>query len=134
MADSLPSSRNPRTLMLASIVVVVAALYFARDVLVPLALAVMLSFLLAPLVSRLQRLGLGRITSVIIVMVIVGGVLGSLGFVVFGQIRDLAGKLPQYRVNIEEKVTWVKHLTHGGPFDKAIEVIRETTQNATTQP
>jgi predicted PurR-regulated permease PerM len=45
------------TALLAAIVVVVGALYLGRDILIPLALAILLSFLLAPLVVRLRRLG-----------------------------------------------------------------------------
>ena len=53
-----------RFIVMASVCVVVAALYFAQEVLIPLALAVLLCFLLAPLVTRLERYRLGRVPSV----------------------------------------------------------------------
>ena len=119
--------------MLASIAIIVAALYFAKDVLIPLALAIMLSFLLAPLLVRLQRWGLGRIPALMIVIALVVGAMFGLGFAVYVQVHDLAEKLPQYQANIQEKVTWVRRFTHSGAFDKAMEVIKQTTEKATTQ-
>ena len=65
---------------LLSIVIVVAVLYFARAVLIPLALATLLTFLLAPLTTRMQRMGLGRVFSIIIVVLfafLIVGILGS---------------------------------------------------------
>jgi predicted PurR-regulated permease PerM len=114
MAQPLPTAKAGRLGTFASIVVIVAALYFAKEVLIPLALAIMLSFLLAPLVLRLQRWGLPRIPSLLVVLVVVGGAFTGLGIVVFGQLRDLANKLPQYQNNIEEKVVWARGFTKGG--------------------
>jgi predicted PurR-regulated permease PerM/methylmalonyl-CoA mutase cobalamin-binding subunit len=94
----------------------------------------MLSFLLAPLLVRLQRWGLGRIPALLIVISLVIGAMAGLGFVVYAQLHDLAEKLPQYQANIEEKVTWVRRFTQSGAFDKAFEVIKRTTEKATTQP
>src|SRR5688572_31463574 len=96
-------AQNSRLGLLASTAIIVGGLYFAKEVLIPLALAVLLSFLLAPLVTRLQRLGLSRVPGVIIVTLICGGALGGLGFVVFGQVTELANNLGQYKTNIEEK-------------------------------
>jgi predicted PurR-regulated permease PerM/methanogenic corrinoid protein MtbC1 len=126
-------SKTSRINLLASIAIIVAALYFGKDVLIPLALAIMLSFLLAPLLVRLQRWGLGRIPALIIVIALVVGAMFGLGFAVYVQVHDLAEKLPQYQANIQEKVTWVRRFTHSGAFDKAMEVIKQTTEKATTQ-
>lgn len=134
MPHPASNNRASRLGMLASIVIVVAALYFAKVVLIPLALAIMVSFLLAPLVTRLQRWGLPRIAAMIVVIVVVCGAFGGLTFIVWGQVRDLAEKLPQYRSNIEEKVTWAKRFTQASPLDKAMEVINESARTATTRP
>lgn len=134
MPSPASNNRASRLGMLASIVIVVAALYFAKVVLIPLALAIMVSFLLAPLITRLQRWGLPRIAALIVVIVVVSGAFGGLTFIVWGQVRDLAEKLPQYRTNIEEKVTWAKRFTQNSPLDKAMEVINESARSATTRP
>src|SRR3954470_21712259 len=93
-----------RVNMLASMAVIVAALYFARDVLIPIALAIMLSFLLTPLLLRLQRWGLPRIPALIVVIMLLIGAIGGLGFIVYVQVTDLAENLDHYKQNIQEKV------------------------------
>src|SRR3954470_12657865 len=114
MAQPVTPSRSPRLTLLSSFAIIIAALYFAKDVLIPLALGIMLSFLLAPLVTRLQRWGLNRISAVVIVITVLAAAVGGLGFIVFGQVTDLARKLPEYQTNIEEKVTWVRRFTQDG--------------------
>src|SRR6478672_5773958 len=104
MARSFLPGRTPRMLVLAGVAVVLAGLYFAQDFLIPVALSLLLSFLLAPLCQRLERLKMGRIASVIIVVVLSLGLVTGIGWVVTGQLVDLANKLPSYRDNIHSKV------------------------------
>lgn len=134
MPATTSANRGSRLLMMASIVVIVAALHFAREVLIPVSLAVMFSFLLAPLVMQLQRWGLGRIPAVIAVVVILVAGFGTLGWVVYAQLGDLAFRLPEYQQNIEEKVTWIRRFTSGGPLEKATRVLESTLEKATTEP
>jgi predicted PurR-regulated permease PerM len=79
---------------------VIAALYFGRELLVPLALAALLTFLLAPLVTRLER-WLGRTGSVIFVVLIIFSTTIFIGWVLSRQAVDLVGKLPDYKDNIQ---------------------------------
>nr|HQA44553.1 AI-2E family transporter [Phycisphaerae bacterium] len=60
----------PRLITLAAVAIVTLALYLGKDVLMPLALGILFSFLLAPLVTRLERTGLGRIPAVALVTVL----------------------------------------------------------------
>ena len=98
MADSFPSRR---AMTWGSVAFVVAALYFTRQVCIPLALAILLSFLLGPLVLWLGRLGIGRILSVIIVVTHVIALLGFITWLMASQVYDLASKLPQYESNMQ---------------------------------
>src|SRR5205807_3620513 len=93
--------------LMASICVVVAALYFAQAVLIPLALAILLTFLLSPLVQRLERWRVHRVPSVIIVGVLAFAALGVLGWVVVDQVMALARDLPTYKDNIKSKLHWL---------------------------
>src|SRR5688500_2040671 len=97
-------TRGPRFVVLASVCIVVAALYFAQEVLSPLALAVVLCFLLAPLVTRLERWRIGRAPAVVIVVSAAAAVVLALAWVVTAQILDLADRLPEYEVEIVNKV------------------------------
>ena len=89
---------------LAAGAIVVAGLYLGRELLVPLVLAVLLAFVLAPAVSGLQRARLGKTLSVLIAVVLAFVVIGGIGVVVGRQISTLAGSLPSYRATIQHKV------------------------------
>jgi predicted PurR-regulated permease PerM len=110
---------------LLSFAIVGAALYFGQAVLVPLVLAALVSFLLSPLVTRLDRMNVPRVLGVIIVMTFVGAALGGLGYVVAGQVQSFATELPAHRHNIRAKIRELVSLTRGG----AIENVQETIED-----
>src|SRR6266545_1947996 len=97
---------------LLTVVVVVAVLYFARVVFIPLALAVLVAFLLAPLVNRLRHWRLGRILSVIIVVLFSFIVVGIISAVMASQMTELGRKLPEYQENVRQKLHAIS--TSGG--------------------
>jgi predicted PurR-regulated permease PerM len=102
---------------------VVAVLYIGRQLLVPLALAAMLTFLLSPLVGRVER-WIGRIAAVLIVVVMLFSVIGGAGWFLTRQVIDLAAKLPDYQTNIETKLRTIR-LPTGGAFGRLTRSISE---------
>jgi len=94
-------------------VVAVAALYFARAVLVPFALAMLFSFLLTPLVRLLEKLRLRRVPAVLLVVVLAMTVAVFVAVRVTSQLVDVSVQLPTYRANIETKIA---SLHNGGGF------------------
>ncbi len=100
-------------LALAVGVVTVAALFLARDVLVPIMLAVLLSFILSPVVELLQRLRLPRVPAVVLAVLLALGLFGMLATVIGTQVASLATDAPQYAVTIEHKVRLVRNSTVG---------------------
>jgi predicted PurR-regulated permease PerM len=90
--------------LLAGIALVTALLYFAKPLLMPLALALLVSFCLAPLVLRLERLGLGRIAAVIAVTLLIGSLFAGVGWFVAREATQLADDFPEYRANLRTKV------------------------------
>src|SRR5688500_9042834 len=91
-------------LTLASFAVVVAALYLAKGVLIPLTLAVLLSFLLSPVCDWLERRRLGRIPAVMVTAILGFTVLGAVGWTATVQMTRLAPKLPEYEGNLKAKL------------------------------
>src|ERR1700720_2899334 len=85
-------------------VIVVAALYFAREIFVPLALAILLSFALGPLVLLLRRWHFGRIPSVIAAVLLAFLVIFGVGSIIGSQLAHLAENLPAYQSNIKDKI------------------------------
>ncbi|MBP2300797.1 AI-2E family transporter [Azospirillum picis] len=94
----------PTQTILLIITLIVATLYLAADILMPLALAVLLSFVLSPIVRRLERWRLGRIPSVLAVVVLLFMAIIGFGAVVGNQLGDLADNLPTYQRNIHTKM------------------------------
>ncbi|MDB5623314.1 MAG: phytochrome sensor protein [Devosia sp.] len=120
--DSSPNSRavNFKTpepaspLVTASfIVLTVAVLYLGAGILVPLVLAVLLAFALAPVVHRLRRLHLPHIVAVLIAVLLAGAVLSTIGYIVATQLIKLASDLPRYQTTVMEKFTALQQ-TFGG--------------------
>lgn len=89
-------------------VVIVVALYVGRDVLVPIALAILLSFALAPVVRLLRRAWLGRIPAVFLAVVLSLGMILSLGGVIGIQISQLVSSIPSYASTIDQKLVSVR--------------------------
>jgi predicted PurR-regulated permease PerM len=118
-----------RTSSLAGLLVAASILYLARDVLIPLALAILLSFLLAPVVRRLESWRLGRIASTFIAVVIGFSLIGGVGWIAAGQALSLAAKLPEYRENITEKIRAVR-APQEGTIGKAAEAIEQLENEA----
>lgn len=113
-------------LTLATVVIVVGALYFGRDIFVPLALAMLLSFALAPLVRGLRRLSFPNVPAVLTVVACAFLVILAFGSVIAWQLADVAGQLPTYRYNIEAKIEAVRKAPPGGQlFERATEMLRD---------
>ncbi len=102
--DSLSVHAYRPLIILAALVLVVGALYWAQKVLIPLVLAVLFTFILAPLVSYLQRHGLRRVPSSLLVVVLASVLLGGIGWILTAQLRELAGQLPQHKDLITRKI------------------------------
>src|ERR1700749_3060590 len=83
---------------------VVAVLYFAREILIPLALAITVSLILSPLVTALGKLRLRRAPAAILVIIAATASIGCVSWVILNQLVDVAIELPQYRENITRKI------------------------------
>lgn len=105
--------------------IVVTALYFAREVLVPLALAILLSFALGPLVMLLRRLRCGRVPSVAAAVLLAFLVIFGVGTLIGSQLTELAGQMPLYQTNISRKIHTVRDFTSGaGVIGRATRMLR----------
>ncbi|WP_277978965.1 AI-2E family transporter [Sphingomonas phyllosphaerae] len=110
-AAKIPAAAAPELKTLAGVAVgtlVIAALYFGQEVLIPITLAVMLSFVLSPVVNLLQRLRLWRAPAVILTVLAALGVLGLLGTLIGSQAASLTVNAPQYAQTIQAKVEGVQ--------------------------
>jgi len=114
---------NPFTI--AATVLVIVAFYWAQAVLIPFALALLLTFLLSPLVTRIQQAGLGRGPSVTIVIALTFAVLAMIGWATVSQVTSLAEELPAYRHNIRQKIRDLRGMGKGGVLEQVQETVDE---------
>ena len=126
---SSPDTLTPKFMTAVIAALVVAALYVGRPVLMPLALAVLMSFALGPLVALLRHLRLGHLPSVLLGLVFALVLLSGIGVFVGAQFTGLAQDLPSYQSNIAQKIQSVRGSTTGnGTFarlDRTIEALAE---------
>jgi predicted PurR-regulated permease PerM len=118
-------SPSPTLTGVAAAAVTVAALYFGRDILMPLALGVLLAFALAPVASRLRRWRLGRVGSVATTVALAVLALAAVTTVIAVQAIDLAENLPRYEANLRAKIRDVRAAAPGtGLLERTTEVLR----------
>jgi predicted PurR-regulated permease PerM len=95
-------------LTIATTGIVIAGLYFGRSVLIPITLAVLLAFLLAPLVEFLHRIRLPDFLAALLAVVLALGVVLAFGGLIGTQVADLSGQVPRYASTIETKIETVQ--------------------------
>jgi predicted PurR-regulated permease PerM len=115
------SSDTTRTIMIFA--AVIASLYFGSEIFVPIALAILLSFVLAPAVRAMQKLGLGRAVPVGITVLLTVVVIAGLGVLVASQLRDLAVDLPRYETIMIRKIQTVRSMSDSGAAQRLEEAV-----------
>jgi predicted PurR-regulated permease PerM len=105
---------------------VILILYFARAVLIPLAFALVLTFLLAPFIAWLEKIGMRRLPSVAIAIFISLGAFVGLGSLVSRQLLKVADDLPRYRLTIDNKIEALRYRPDSA-LGRAAESLEEIT-------
>jgi hypothetical protein len=122
------SSSEARTATLQSLLIaaiVITGLYVAREVLLPLALAILLSFVLTPALLFLRRLKVPRVVGVAIVVAFAFALIFGLGWLMSHQATQLAGDLPRYQHVLAEKISALRKSAAGSPvLEKASEAVK----------
>ncbi|MET0721855.1 MAG: AI-2E family transporter [Tardiphaga sp.] len=108
---------------------IIATLYYGRDIFVPIALAILLSFVLAPPVRLLQNIHVPRSIAVVgVVLLAFAGIFG-LGSLFATQLTDLAGDLPKYQTTIREKIQSLRSTTAGrGTLERASDMLKDLSK------
>lgn len=113
--------------------VAIAALYFGQEVLLPTAVAIFLAFILGPATSWLRRF-VPRTAAVAIIVLLAVAILGSLTMLVTSQLAEVAGSLPTYQTNLQQKIKDLQGLTEGeGPLSRFTAMIASLASSFTAQ-
>ncbi|HEY8714547.1 MAG TPA: AI-2E family transporter [Candidatus Acidoferrum sp.] len=137
MARKAPGKDISHLFTLVAAVVAISTLYFARVMFVPLALAMLFTFVLSPPVSALERIKVPRFVAVFVVVAIAVAGVGWMGWTVANQLIDVTNQLPQYRTNIRAKLAAI-HSPKSRRLDNAADAMKQIgkdiTDNAPSQP
>ena len=118
---------------IAILVAVVAVLYLAREILIPLAFAVTLSLILAPAIGWLEKLRLGRVPAALLVMAMSMAGAGAIGWVIFNDLVDVANQLPEYQENIHKKLEAIR-APNTGAVGRAAASVKELGKELASPP
>src|SRR6478609_8611575 len=109
--------------------IIIGALYLGREVFIPIALAILLSFALAPLVRLLQRIRLPRPAAVLLVVLFAFAAIFAVGGLIASQLTELASELPRYEFTMQEKIRSLRGTAAGsGTLERAAEVLQDLRQ------
>ncbi len=120
-SKSWPTSSELLTLI--AVIIVIAVLYFAREIFIPLALSILLAFLLTPVVALVEKLRLGRIPAVLLVLVLALVLIIAAGWALKGQFTNVLNQLPNYTANIAAKIDSLRG-SSGGSLNKAVNAVK----------
>jgi predicted PurR-regulated permease PerM len=110
-------------------VIIVTMLYFGREIIIPIAMAILLSFVLAPLVGLLQRIRVPRGLAVVSVVIFAFAVIFATGSLLATQLTQLAGDLPRYQSTITEKIQSFRETTAGrGTLERASGMLKDLSK------
>jgi predicted PurR-regulated permease PerM len=110
-------------------VIIIMLLYFGREIIIPIALAILLSFVLAPLVGLLQRVRVPRGLAVVSVVIVAFAFLFAMGSLLATQLAQLAGDLPRYQSTISEKIQSFRETTAGrGTLERASGMLKDLSK------
>jgi len=130
VARTSPAKDISTLLTVVTAVVVISALYFARVILVPLALAVLFTFLLTPLAGALERIHFPRFLAIFLVVGIAIAAFGGVGWTVGNQVLDVTNQLPSYKSNIRTKIDSLRN-PRNRKLDNAADAVKEIGKEIT---
>jgi predicted PurR-regulated permease PerM/CheY-like chemotaxis protein len=124
------SRRDPlsRLQPLLQVVILAFALFclgIAQDVFIPIASAMLLTFVLSPIVERLERWRFPRVVAVVVTVALVFSVLSGLGWLLASQVTTLAADLPQYKSNLTVKMRELRRVGKSDSLEKAQSTVKE---------
>ncbi len=130
MAQSLEN--ESAVTRVAAGLLVVAGLYWGQVVLVPIAIAILLSFMLAPVADGLERIHLPRVASLMLIVVLALTLVSGVASLAANQVYSLAESLPKYSQNIEERLRFFQN-DETGVIDEAAAVIEKAREDVANE-
>ena len=135
MTELIPPRASPPASDLAPkflvVAILVAGIYFGQPVLMPLALAILMAFALAPVVIALRKIRMGRVASVILAVLFAVVLISAIGTFVGAQFAQLVTRLPALQDNIAQKIEAVSDTAKSGAMARAVGTLRSLADQIT---
>src|SRR5450631_3966139 len=110
-------------------VIIITMLYFGREIIIPIAMAILLSFVLAPLVGLLRRSHVPRGIAVVSVVILAFALIFAMGSLLASQLTQLAEDLPRYQSTISDKIQSFRETTAGrGTLERASDMLKDLSK------
>ena len=133
LARPSPPSAASKSSVIIAVALTIAMLYFGRQIFIPLALALVLSFLLTPLVGLFEKLRLGRVFAVVSSLTLSFLIAAGIGWIVTGQLVDITAHIGDYKENLDAKVRAL-HAPQTGALGQATATVRELNKELSAAP
>ena len=133
LARSRETSASSKSLILIAFVLAMTALYFGRQLFIPLALAVVFTFLLTPFVTFLEKIHFSRVPAVITVLVLSFALGGAVAWRVANQLVEVTVNLADYKSNLDTKIRSL-HTSNNGRVSRATDAIQELNKELAAIP
>ena len=132
MASS-PHRWHSHLLLWGSLILVIASLYWARIVLIPMVLAVLLTFVLSPLVNVWEKIGLNRLCATVLTVLIALLIFAGIGLTMLLQIKNLAADLPHYEEQITAKIVSIRDAGKGSWLEDVAAMVQDISKKVGSQ-
>jgi predicted PurR-regulated permease PerM len=130
---SSTSTASSKSSIFIALALAIATLYFGRQIFVPLALSLVLSFLLTPLVGLLERARFGRVPAVLVALIFCFALTAGTAWEVAGQLLDITGHIRDYKTNLEQTIRSLRPPASGA-LGQATATVRELNKELATVP
>lgn len=119
--------------LLGSLALVGALLYWGRPVIIPVAIAVLATFILAPIAARLERLGVPRFLAATSILLVAAVLLVAIGYAFIQQVSNLGSEIPTYKTQISEKIGSLRNATGDFGVVGLIDFANDVSKNPATE-
>jgi predicted PurR-regulated permease PerM len=130
LLHSASSAASSKSSLFLTVALTIATLYFGRQIFIPLASAVVLSFVLTPVVALVERTRMGRAPAVVVVLVLCFALTAVTGWIAAGQLIEIAAHISDYKANLQEKIQSL-HSQRDGALGRAADTVRQLNTELT---
>jgi predicted PurR-regulated permease PerM len=130
LLHSANSAASSKSSLFLTVALTIATLYFGRQIFIPLASAVVLSFVLTPVVALVERTRIGRAPAVVVVLVLCFALTAVTGWIAAGQLIEITAHISDYKANLQEKIQSL-HSQRDGALGRAADTVRQLNTELT---